>query len=62
MESTNELMDVILGNGSPEEVTDKIKELLFAKSSEKLDSIKPFISKGMFGNFEEEWFIDKIIR
>ena len=54
MEPNNELMDVILGNGSPEEVTDKIKEILFTKSSEKLDSIKPFISKGMFGNSEEE--------
>lgn len=54
MESNNELMDVILGNGSPEEVTDKIKEILFTKSSEKLDSIKPFISKGMFGSSEGE--------
>lgn len=49
MESSNDLMDLVLSNGSPEEISDKIKEILYNKSSLKIDEITPAISQSMFG-------------
>ena len=36
-------MDMIVADESPSQVTDKIKEILFAKSAERIDMIKPVI-------------------
>jgi len=54
MESTAELMDMILTDGSPEEVSDKIKEILYTKSSEIIDGLKPVVSKNMFSSMLDE--------
>lgn len=53
MESNNDLMDLILTDGSPEEVSDKIKEILYTKSSSRIDNITPIISQTMFGSEEQ---------
>lgn len=53
MESTNEFMDMILSDSSPEEVSDKIKEILYKKSSSKIDNITPSISQTMFSSEEQ---------
>jgi len=53
MESSNDLMDLVLSNGSPEEISDKIKEILYTKSSSRIDEITPVISQSMFGSEEE---------
>lgn len=50
MESTVDLVNMMLGDASSSEVSDKIKEILYSKSSEKLDDIKPSIANAMFGN------------
>lgn len=50
MESTVDLVNMMLGDASSSEVSDKIKEILYSKSSEKLDDIKPAIANAMFGN------------
>ncbi len=56
MESTIELMDTIFSGGSPEEVTDKIKEILYAKSAENIERITPYVAQDMFGvQTEQEW-------
>jgi len=53
-----ELLDLIINDESPLQSSEKIKEILFAKSSEKIDSMRPVISNSMFGieddDFEEE--------
>lgn len=53
-----ELLDLIINDESPLQTSDKIKEILFAKSSEKIDSMRPLVSNSMFGveedDFEEE--------
>ena len=49
-----ELIDLIATDESPSQVSDKIKELLFAKSAEKIDEFRPFVADSMFGNNEEE--------
>lgn len=54
MESTVDLMNVIFGEGSPEEVSDKIKELLYTRSAEKIEQITPYVAQSMFGIQPEE--------
>ena len=46
------LLDMITTDESPSQVSDKIKELLFAKSAEKIDTYRPSVSNSMFGNEE----------
>ena len=45
-----ELMDMIIADQSPSEISDKIKDMLFAKSAEKVDSYRPEVAKGTFGD------------
>lgn len=49
----DELLDMIALDGSPSQISDKIKELLFAKSAEKIDDIRPIVSDSLFGSEEE---------
>ena len=37
-------MDMILSDESPSQITDTIKDLLFAKSAEKVDAFKPVVA------------------
>ena len=44
-------MDMLVGaDASPAEVSDKIKEILYAKSSSKIDAIRPDIGAALFGD------------
>ena len=46
----NDLIDMIAAEEpSATDVHDKIKELLYAKSSENIDTIKPAVTASMFG-------------
>ena len=48
-------MDMLVGaEASPAEVSDKIKEILYAKSSSKIDEIRPEIGTSVFGGEEPE--------
>jgi hypothetical protein len=49
-----ELVDMIVSDESPSQISDKIKELLFAKSAEKIDAFRPEVAASLFGNDEEE--------
>ena len=49
----DDLLDMIVADESPSQVSDKIKELLFAKSAEKIDSFRPNVAVSMFGTDEE---------
>ena len=51
----DDLMDMLVGaDASPAEVSDKIKEILYAKSSSKIDAIRPGVGAGLFGEEEPE--------
>jgi len=50
----DELMDMIVSDESPSQISDKIKELLFAKSAEKIDDFRPAVAGTMFGQEEQE--------
>lgn len=49
-----ELLDLIINDESPIQTSDKIKEILFAKSSERIDSFRPDVATSMFGDAESE--------
>lgn len=45
-----ELIDLIATDGSPADISGKIKELLYAKSADRVDSSRPEIAAMMFGD------------
>lgn len=45
-----ELIDLIVSDESPSQISDKIKDLLFVKASEKVDSVKPEIANTFFNS------------
>jgi hypothetical protein len=49
-----ELLDMIITDESPSQISDKIKELLFTKSAEKIDTFRPMVASNMFDNGEDE--------
>ena len=48
----DELLDMIATDESPSQVSDKIKELLYTKASEKIDEFKPTVAMSLFGQEE----------
>lgn len=50
----DELLDMIATDESPSQISDKIKELLFAKSAEKIDDFRPAVANVMFNSETEE--------
>jgi hypothetical protein len=53
-----ELLDMIATDESPSQISDKIKELLFAKSAERIDAFRPMVASGTFGQDELEVEVD----
>lgn len=57
----DDLMDMIVSDESPSHISDKIKDILFTKASEKIDEFRPTVANSMFNNgvqeedLEEEW-------
>ena len=45
-------MDMIAADDSASQVSDKIKDILYAKSSERVDGYKPDIANSLFGDQE----------
>lgn len=50
----DELMDMILTDESPAQISDKIKDVLFAKSAEKIDALRPVAAASLFDDGGEE--------
>ena len=45
----DDLMDMLATDESPSEISDKIKEILYTKSAEKIDAAKPNAATSLFG-------------
>ena len=43
-----ELIDLIATDGTPSDVSNKIKELLFTKAADRIDAIRPEVASIMF--------------
>lgn len=48
-----ELLDLIATDSPATNVSDKIKELIFNKTSEKIDALRPSIASELFGGNED---------
>ena len=49
-----ELMDMITKDESPSQISDRIKDMLFSKSAEKIDAFRPEVANSLFGDQEVE--------
>ena len=47
-------MDMIDTDESASQITDKIKDLLYTKSAEKVELARPFVANSLFGDQEVE--------
>ena len=45
----DELMNLIIADESPSEISDSIKNHLFAKAGTRVDAVKPAVSNAMLG-------------
>jgi hypothetical protein len=50
----DDLLDMIASDESPSQISDKIKDLLFAKAAEKIDDFRPAVANSMFNSETEE--------
>ena len=49
-----ELMDMIIADKSPSQISDRIKDMLFAKSAERVDAYRPEVAKNSFNADEDD--------
>jgi hypothetical protein len=45
-----ELLDMIAADESPSQISDKIKDILFSKSAERVDAFRPVAANSLFGD------------
>ena len=48
--SMDDLIDAIVANYSPSKVSDAIKDLLYAKTADRVDALKPEVANSLFGD------------
>jgi len=53
MDPNYDLLNILMSNNSAEAASDKIKEILYTKSAEKINSYRPVIAQSMFNAAEE---------
>jgi hypothetical protein len=44
----DELMDLMVSDESPSQISDKIKEILYSRSAEKIEAIRPEVAASIF--------------
>jgi|TARA_B100000073_G_scaffold140280_1_gene115468 hypothetical protein len=49
----DDLMDMIVADESPSDISDKIKEVLYTKAAEKVDNTRPNVALSMFDTEQE---------
>ena len=59
----DELMDAMTTDESPSQISDKIKDMLFQKSAERVDAFKTDVANGVFGDVdvEDEELDDEVV-
>ena len=50
----DELLDLIATDKSPSEITDRIKDVLYSKASERIETQKPDVAASMFDHSANE--------
>tara|TARA_B100000900_G_scaffold391179_1_gene385541 strand:+ start:1512 stop:1709 length:198 start_codon:yes stop_codon:yes gene_type:complete len=54
----DELMDLLVKDESPSQISDSIKDILFAKTASKIEAVRPTIAGSVFDSGEEEESIE----
>ena len=54
-----ELMDMIIADKSPSQISDRIKDMLFAKSAERVDNFRPNVASSVFDGEQSEEEIEQ---
>lgn len=49
----DDLMDMIASDESPSQISDKIKDILYQKTSERIDQYRPVVAASLFATEEE---------
>ena len=49
-----ELVNMIATDATAADISDQIKDILYAKSAERIDGLRPYASNDLFGNTEPE--------
>jgi len=44
----DDLLDMIVADESPSQISDKIKDILFSKSAERVDAFRPMVANSIF--------------
>ncbi len=50
----DELMDMMVDDASASQISDKLKDILFAKSAERVDAYRPDAANSLFGDNQAE--------
>jgi|TARA_B100000900_G_scaffold389793_1_gene382970 hypothetical protein len=50
----DELMDLMIADDSPSEVSDAIKNALYQKAAERIEFARPYVADAMFGLEDQE--------
>ena len=45
----DDVIDLIATDASPSDISDKMKEVLYAKAAERIDIARPYVANAMFG-------------
>ena len=57
----DELLDMITKDESPSQVSDTIKDMLYAKSAEKIGAHKDAVAASLFGSPEDQEEVDGVV-
>jgi hypothetical protein len=55
----DDLIDMIISDESPSQVSERIKDILFAKSAERVDAARPYVAASLFGEDANESYEDE---
>ena len=47
-------MDMIVSDDSPSQISDRIKDILFEETAERVDAARPLVANSLFGENEVE--------
>ena len=49
----DELMDMMVSDESPSQISDTIKDMLYTKTAERVDAFRPVVANSLFGDDTE---------
>ena len=53
----DELLDMIIADESPSQISDTLKDVLYAKSAERVDAFRPLVANSIFSG-EDQMQVD----